>query len=340
MLIDVSFNVMMVPSSSCEPRFSHCSGHPLFYGNESHTYHRSNERDFQVYALCRFYGWKSTDDVNINGLVVRDQPFIEADQINTLGFIDLYAFFDGPLALAPGQSSHSKVNSVFRSMAEQELLDENVFALRLPQGRYRLPDNENDTTPVVNNLGELTFGGVNHDLYQGDFKAIPLTTNETDRELAGAWTVEAHAATMETNDWTLSYEFNNTAARIDSAWPHIGLPDALFRQLYIKLGLQQCGAFFCLICDWRADMPDFTLTLGNGTNLTLTAFDYSLEMYRGNITQCISAFMPNGDGGRKEERPAILLGSTFLRSFYTVFDLDKREVRCKLQTSTQKKITC
>jgi len=72
-------------------------------------------------------------------------------------------------------------------------------------------------------------------------------------------------------------------------------------------------------CDKRDTLPDLTFTL-TGKNFTITAYDYILEVQG----SCISSF--TGFDIPAPAGPLVILGDSFLRRYYSVYDLGKNAV--------------
>jgi saccharopepsin len=78
-------------------------------------------------------------------------------------------------------------------------------------------------------------------------------------------------------------------------------------------------------CSRRDELDNLTLTLGDH-DFVIAPYQYTIEMdveeWGGH--RCISAFGPMGPNEK-----FILVGSSFLRAFYGVFDLDERTASCE-----------
>lgn len=72
-------------------------------------------------------------------------------------------------------------------------------------------------------------------------------------------------------------------------------------------------------CEKRSSLPDLTLQLG-GHNFTITPYDYTLEVQG----SCMSSFM--GMDFPEPVGPLAILGDSFLRKWYSVYDLANGEV--------------
>jgi hypothetical protein len=73
-------------------------------------------------------------------------------------------------------------------------------------------------------------------------------------------------------------------------------------------------------CD--SNGPSLSFKMKNGGSLALGSIDYILPL--DNSSTCIIGFMPISDNSGIGN--ALLLGNTFLKKFYTVFDFDNRRI--------------
>jgi saccharopepsin len=227
------------------------------------------------------------------------------------------------LGLAPhannGQNNPyfpADLDDPFLSMVSKELLDKNVFGLKLSRG--------------MDDPGEIMFGGVNTELFEGELRTMPLLNNSGDRRLMrGRWNIPAISMSLGPGSASLE----GYAASLESDFPFIGLPLDFRFFLYEYLGMEQKGDTvgpypvpFSIDSSKRVELEDFTLTLG-GHDFVITPYEYTIEMdaeeWSGH--RCISAIVPVQDFGEK----FIMVGSSFLRAFYSVFDLDERTVSCE-----------
>lgn len=72
-------------------------------------------------------------------------------------------------------------------------------------------------------------------------------------------------------------------------------------------------------CSKRDSLPDLTFTL-DGTNFTISAFDYILEVQGSCISAIFGLDMPERIG------PLAILGDAFLRRYYSIYDLGDNKV--------------
>jgi hypothetical protein len=82
-------------------------------------------------------------------------------------------------------------------------------------------------------------------------------------------------------------------------------------------------------CDTRPYLPELTFTIG-GRNFTIDAFDYTFEypVGFGYAPMCMLWFEKDDEMGGEGKQ--VMLGTPFLKGVYTTFDMDNKEIGCKL----------
>lgn len=270
------------------------------------------------YAGLYIDGIKSQDSLRIAGLEVKGQMFAEATKLRSspLYWEDK---MDSVLGLAslPMNRPESDVNasSPFQNIVDQKLLDRNIFSLKLSR------------SPQCD--GELLFGDVNADLYQGDLVSIPISHTTHDELPRTGWQVDAHSLTFGSGSEVIDASLSGYTAIFLTAYPWIMLPNFLAEQL-----LERCGGdpdFADMIdCEKRDSLPDLTIRLGQTGHavIVLTPWDYVMEVpAEGGGTTCLIPF--KGHKERRGEPKYIFLGSAFLSGLYSVFDYDQQTISRK-----------
>ena len=330
--LDLGWDLLFVPSARCEPDFSNlCGGHSRYNSSASSSYHCHCGKPYPqvrypAHGATILNGELSTDALNIAGLEIHHQTFLEATDIHSITW-DWYAGYDGALGLAPfsvAESRRDVPSSPLNMMVSQELLEKNVFSLKFPSGPLSPPLSD------VRTSGELMFGDTNPALYTGQFSTMPLTNRSEHM-----WAVDAQSISFG-DDERFRLDLNNTIASF-SASSFIALPGRLAWNLTEAIGAKPHGIFYWIPCETRENLPDLTFVLG-GHSFSITAFEYTMEFSiqeeeeEEEENKCMTTFLQIETlldwilFDPVENRPSVILGSPFLGAFYSVFNLDKREV--------------
>lgn len=310
---------LLVPSASCN---FHCHQAEHRYNSSlSSTYVANGSYSNVRWAAINYSGYLSRDVVRIGGVETADQMFEEwtSAMAYSIGAWD-YGY-DGIIGLAPPWRSQggSYMPNTLSGLLPQ--LDAPIFSLKLPT-------KEGDQ-------GELLLGATNRDLYVSEPTTVPLS-NHTDSSFPASWTLPAEAITfnsqvpLQTTCGSSDWGPGPCNALIDSSIPYIMLPHALADNITAAVGAQPGPMWFYNVpCERRQELPTLTVTLG-GHNFSISAFEYTLEveiLHEG--VACLVSIMDESDFSLPRPWNGIILGSPFIRGFYSVFDMEKREIGCK-----------
>ena len=304
--VDLSWTDLFVPSSECNE--SGCQEyHSTYNASASSTYTANGSATALRYAGLHTLGLISQDVLFIGSLEIKGQQFEEATELRPGPGYWTYAF-DGVLGLAP-PSAGSPLNKLhpLSMMVSQDLLERNVFGLKLPL------DN-------LQEEGELTLGGINDELYIGELINIPVVY-EMDPRLHGKWTVEAQHLSL--GDGSVIYHtLDGYTAFFETGNPFIGLPVMVANEIFRAIGAIRGPLFYSVWCEARDTLPNLVFNL-EGVEVEVTPHDYILNARE----RC--PVMLEGHLEEEGETPYLRLGSAFLRGFYSVFDLDEKIIGCE-----------
>ncbi|KAJ5989447.1 hypothetical protein N7481_004657 [Penicillium waksmanii] len=292
-VLDTGSSNLWVPSSECSSIA--CFLHSKYDSSSSSTY-KKNGTEFAIkYGSGSLSGFVSQDTLKIGDLSVEKQDFAEATEEPGLAFA--FGRFDGILGLGYDTISVNKMVPPVYNMLNQGLLDEPVFAFYLGDA-----NKEGDNS-------EATFGGVDKDHYTGELVKIPLRRK-------AYWEVDLDAITF--GDSTA--ELDNTGVILDTGTSLIALPSTLAELLNKEIGAKKSfTGQYTVECSARDSLPQLTFTL-SGHNFTIGPYDYILEVQG----SCISSFM--GMDFPEPMGPLAILGDSFLRQWYSVYDLGNNAV--------------
>lgn len=288
-VMDTGSSNLWVPSSECTSIA--CYLHNKFDHEASSSY-KKNGSTFEIqYGSGAVSGFISKDTVTMGDLTIKDQLFAEVT--NEPGLAFAFGRFDGILGLGYDTISVNKVPPPFYSMIDQGLLDSPVFAFYL-----------GDTS----DSSEAVFGGIDESRYTGKITTIPLR-----RKAYWEVTLDSISFGGESADMDMG-------AILDTGTSLLALPSTIAELLNNQIGAKRSfTGQYTIECEKRDGLPDLTFTL-NGSNFTIGPFDYILEAGG----SCISAF--TGMDIPEPAGPLIILGDSFLRRYYSIYDLGKGAV--------------
>ncbi|KAJ6115822.1 hypothetical protein N7523_006239 [Penicillium sp. IBT 18751x] len=292
-VLDTGSSNLWVPSSECSSIA--CYLHTKYDSSASSTY-KKNGTEFSIqYGSGSLSGFVSQDNLQIGDMKVTKQDFAEATSEPGLAFA--FGRFDGILGLGYDTISVNKMVPPFYNMINQGLLDEPKFAFYLGDANK---DGDNS---------EATFGGVDKSHYTGEMINIPLRRK-------AYWEVDFDAIALGDN----VAELEDTGVILDTGTSLIALPSTMAELLNKEIGATKgFTGQYTVDCAARDSLPDLTLTL-SGHNFTITSYDYILEVQG----SCISSFM--GMDFPEPVGPLAILGDSFLRKWYSVYDLGNNAV--------------
>jgi hypothetical protein len=207
--------------------------------------------------------------------------------------------FDGIIGMAFDSISVGKVRTPFHAMIEDGIIKEGKFAFYLGQS-----DGKD---------GELILGGTDEKHYIGDIHWVPVL-NPT------YWTVALEGVTLDgasyaTEEDNTSYTSGTKSkvAIIDSGTSLIAGPKAEVSAMAAQLGAMKfLNGEYLVPCGVK--LPTLTFHI-SGKEYSLAGDEYVIQAGNG---ICLLALM----GIDVPVGPMWILGDTFFRKYYTVFDME------------------
>lgn len=296
MLLDTGGLSTWVFSSDCtaEP----CTVHSTFDADKS-TSLKENGLDFTIhYGTGTVSGVTVTDDISFAGLKLRIPIGLAAEA--SADFMNYP--MDGIFGLGRSNSSGEKEGTTFMDAAAKEgLFKRNIVGINL----HRLSDDSKD--------GEVTFGDIDKSKFTGDISYTKVTSD------VDKWEIPVGGVSVDGE----KIDLPNKLALIDTGTSFIFLPpdDATALHALIK-GSEKAGDTFLIPCDCKQDVAfEFS-----GISYSVSPKDYVGEQVGDN--KCRSNII----GVQTDGPDDWLLGATFLKNVYAVFDYDEDQIGFARQT--------
>lgn len=239
-------------------------------------------------AVSGVYG---QDSVSLGqDLTITGQDFATIDNCGGMGIAYLMGKFDGIMGLGFDSISIGKKPTVFSNAISQSVVEKPMFAFYL--GNHH--------------EGELTFGGYDKNHFEGDLHWVPLSH-------ATYWQIATSSIKMG------SYSNTNNQAIVDSGTSLMVGPKAEVEKIAKLVGASKMLLSPAYMVDCNAEIPDFVVSI-DGKDYTIPGKDMILNKSSG--IACMLAMQ----GLDIPKDPAWILGDVFMRKYYTVFDMEKKQV--------------
>lgn len=317
-LVDIDSVGMVIPSINC----TSCLGHWKYNSTLSSSYEPNGTECEVGSGAVTGKGILSLDTITLGDyLRVPQHEFLEASQLSVAPFLfeavdtTLGLAIDNPLREDSPNARKECSPGLLSTMKKENILDRNVFSILLPKSEA--------------DLGEIAFGAINDDLYEGELSKHPLfPANTLD------WQIEADFVAIIDQNGTTLFKQNlpGYSARLHTAYPFTLLPPAVGEHIINATGADCSDSCHgCEVpCDSLSDLPSIVFSLG-GHNISIGGESYVIN------TDIQWPFCKAGRyctlsvgetiGGEDSKR--IELGWTFLRGVYSAYDFDSRNVYCK-----------
>mmetsp|Transcript_52714 Transcript_52714/g.115573 ORF Transcript_52714/g.115573 Transcript_52714/m.115573 type:complete len:380 (-) Transcript_52714:154-1293(-) len=299
-LFDTGSGALLLPSLKCDDPA--CEGHRRYNASMSNTSMQIGWVDEPTTPL------KAGDDRDVksiqfaagsaSGELVRDRVCFR--DLCTMG--DFYTMteesdepfkwveWDGVLGLGLPEVSDGKEFNIFNMFVGSHTMQKNVFSVFLGK---RMTDE-----------AEITFGDYRPERFEGKLLWTPVTT-------PGYWQFKVDDVTIGGKAMGFCNATTGCQGVVDTGSSLLMMPDSILTQVHGVLKIDDN-------CTKMSSYPTLGFKIG-GRNFELTAEDYLDK----DATGCWEGMMASPDTGRG---PLIILGMTFLRSYYTVFDMAEKQL--------------
>ncbi|XP_017001713.2 lysosomal aspartic protease [Drosophila takahashii] len=294
LLFDTGSADLWVPSVKCLATNEACQEHSKYNSSASSSY-VADGRGFSLqYGSGSLSGFLSTDTVDIDGLVIRNQTFAEAIAEPGTAFVD--TIFDGIIGMAFAPLSGG-ITTPFDNIVQQGLVQRPVFSV------YLRREGTSDFG------GEVIWGGVDRSIYRGCINYVPVS-------MPAYWQFTVNSAKIE---GTLLC--NGCQAIADTGTSLIVVPLRAYNTINRLLNATDSGEGEAFVdCSNLCNLPNMQLNIG-GSVYTLSPKDYIYKVEESNNqTLCLSGFT------YLKGSLLWILGDIFLGKVYSVYDVGNERI--------------
>jgi cathepsin D len=288
-IFDTGSSNLWIPSHSCWS--IPCWTHSTYKSSDSSTYVNNGTKFNITYGSGAVEGFTSEDSVTLAGLTAKNVLFGEVTSESGVSFIA--AQFDGILGMGWPALSVNGMSPVFFEFIKQGLVSDHSYSFYLSRGGA--------------SGSSLVLGGINKDYATSDFKYYNLLADTY-------WLIPLNDVII--NGASFKPAGTTLKAIVDTGTSVIVGPTDLIKKM-------TAGFPSTIDCNNLKSYPNINFVIG-GDNYILTPDDYILKLTVLGQTQCQLGlqgidFPPHLAG-------SIILGDSFIKAYYTHFDLGNNRV--------------
>ncbi|KAF7554403.1 hypothetical protein G7046_g6822 [Stylonectria norvegica] len=272
-----------------------CTMHSTFGPDDSDTLQTSTDPFSIAYGSGKVNGNLVKDTIGVAGM-----SFLYQFGLATTTSDQFIQFaFDGILGLAMSDGANE---NFLTTMDEANEVDNNIFCISLNRA--------SDGT----NKGEISFGKTNSDKFSGDIGYTPLEDGDD-------WSIEIDDMSYDGK----KADVGGVPSYIDTGTSFIFGPEDKVKNFHSVIpGAQSTdGSTYTVPCDC-----DKSLTL------TFSGVEYEVSSKDWISSKNTAGLCTSNIYGHEVVKGAWLLGDTFLKNVYTVFDKDKKRIGFAKSTTT------
>ncbi|KAI9255522.1 aspartic peptidase domain-containing protein [Sporodiniella umbellata] len=298
---DTGSSDIWVPSSMC---LQTCGNHARFEPSKSSTFQLVTNKTWmlQYGDGSSVKGYTAHDTVHLGeykqnnqlvGLVSSETPELAQDR-----------FLDGIFGLAFPSLAYTGVQrSIVQDLHLSGEIKNPIVSFHLGKTKH-------------GGKGEIVFGDVNPQYYKGELKFVPVTEKKY-------WQVDMKAIKVNNKDVMGG---KSMPAIVDTGTTLIILPTAMSKEIHASIP----QAKYNFLYGWR--MPCSLADSDNKDFITFKLGDHELPILIKDLVRARTSNVINSlndmcfSGIAEAETPLAILGDTFLRSYYSVYDFENARV--------------
>jgi hypothetical protein len=309
---------LVIPSAQCS-YFWGCSGSPTnrYNSSLSSTYRSTGDELSQVYNALWYRGRGSKDNIAIDGTVIRALEFLEWTEHYKTGFGVFNFEYDGIVSLTPPWYNTRGPPSLLALLDAQGELEANMFSL--------------DLATTQNETGKLVVGAKDDRIDRDTTPKLPIVDPSNTR-FAGLWTtpIKSISIHFKSEDPIQLPLPGNYSALLDPGSFRSSFPRGYGSLLLKLVGARRVQWINSIDCGPFETLPNITFTFEHNQTVEITPHAYALRMELAKepyVELCTIAVDEGGEHGTPKDM--VVLGSSFLRVFTSIWDWENKVVGCK-----------
>ncbi|XP_069694793.1 lysosomal aspartic protease-like [Periplaneta americana] len=293
-VFDTGSPFIWVPSKKCVKGNKICEYHNKYDSAKSSTYEKIGSAFELKYGVGVIDGFTSSDTVTIGSITVRNQKFIEAEEIKGNPF--LTAMYDGIAGLGYGENA--EVTPLLDNLYKQKLIS------RLAYSFHPVRDTTN-----VNYDAELILGGSDANTIIGDVVY---------EKLLDRYTWEFPLEKIKVNSRVVC---TSCTAKIDFASGVIGVPATFMEKIHTLLEKANSlpSGRYMVDCKYVSSLPKIHFVIG-GEKFSMEGEDYITQNCILDMCICMTVFESRLHNSAWE------LGAFFHKLFHIEYDLEHDQI--------------
>lgn len=303
---------------SSSSNYIDCSQSGVFDHSASSTFHKNNSDFFIKYGdgTVAEGDW-ATDTLAISGVTIKNMSFGLGTSTNSSVSILGIGYALGEASAALDNNPYTYLN----------------FPLRLvQQGAISIPAYSLYLNDIYAKTGSVLFGGVDHAKYQGTLAKVPILPTSKDSSTPVAFMVALDSLVFNYQSSSSKVSSSETLSQpiyalLDSGTSMTYLPNSLARSVIVDqfegVYVSQLG-YYVQSCNIQGNLTyDFS---GAKISVPFSNVLFPLQRKDGQPLTTSKGQPICAIGILPFESPFALLGDTFLRNAYVVYDLQNNEI--------------
>lgn len=293
-----------------------CASNLIKFNTGSSSTNVGSSTPFAVrYGTGAVQGTLAADKVSLAGYTVNNLTFAEASDVAS-NTIDYPA--SGIMGMGFQSLASSGATPFWQVLGKQGVLSANVFSFQLARNIDNVDITDANVNSVQNPGGVFTLGTLDSNQYSGDITYVSIPNNLQNTAGLGYWTIPLGGVSINNVAANIG---SNPLAAIDTGTTLIGGPSASIRAIYSLISGAQSASgmsgYYLFPCSTNLDIE---MQFG-GRSFQMNTQDFNLGPYPYTTSStCLGAFFEINLGSTAYGVPQWIIGDSFLKNVFSVYD--------------------